>query len=100
MQLLEKMNTRDSEFTHYGSLGSDEDFEQTFVDECEILDWDYSAPELKNSGHDSDKYVQDSSHKLVEMADDKKTPLRIRDGNFGRFHRFGRCLLVHRKTCC
>ena len=64
-------------------MGSNEDAEQLFVDECEILDWDYSAPELKNSGRDGQKYIQESSHKLVEMADDKITPLRIRDGNFG-----------------
>ncbi len=99
LQLMEKMNARDSELMYQGSLSSDEDLEQVFVDECEILDWDYSAPELKNSGHDSEKYVQESSHKLIEMADDNQTPLRIRDGNFGRFHCFDVCLLFHRKTC-
>ena len=83
LRLLEEINARDSELTLQGYVGSNEDAEQLFVDECEILDWDYNAPELKNSGQDGQKYVQESSHKLVEMADDKITPLRIRDGNFG-----------------
>lgn len=100
MQLLEKMNARDSELTYHGSSTSDEDIDQVFVDECEILDWEYSAPELKESGHDGEKYVQESSHKLVEMADDKKTPLRIRDGNFGRSRCLEMYLLCSRKTSC
>ena len=83
LQLLEKINARNSELDGYaGAIGN---AEQMFVDECEILDWDYSAPELKKTGQDGDKYVKESSHKQVEMAGDKKTPLRIRDGNFGMF---------------
>lgn len=45
-----------------------------FVDECEILDWGISS--------DDDKKELKSSHELVEMASDNKTPKRIRDGNF------------------
>ena len=48
-----------------------------FVDECEILDWGISS--------DDDKKELKSSHELVEMASDNKTPKRIRDGNFGTF---------------
>ncbi len=100
LQLLEKMNTRDSELTYHGSSRSAKDIDQVFVDECEILDWEYSAPELNKSGHDSEKYVQESSHKLVEMADDEKTPLRIRDGNFGKSRCLGVYLLYSRTTSC
>ncbi len=97
LQLLEKLNVRDSEFDGYAS--ATENADQMFIDECEILDWDYSAPELKKTGQDGDKYVKESSHKLVEMADDKKTPLRIRDGNFGMFYSLYYWLLFWLKIC-
>lgn len=46
-----------------------------FVDECEILDWGLSS--------DEDKKELKSSHELVEMLSDNRTPKRIRDGSFG-----------------
>ena len=54
-----------------------------FVDECEILDWDHRAPEPKKSRKRRQNARSMSSHKHVEMANDKKTPLRIQDGEFG-----------------
>jgi len=54
--------------------------EQAFVDECEILDWDFRASEQNNQN-----YRHESSHKLVELTDDKRTPLWIRDGDFGMY---------------
>jgi len=64
----------------HSSTSSSEEAEQVLFDECEILDGDYRAPEQKKVG----QYEQrTSSHKLVEMANDKNTPLRIRDGDFG-----------------
>ena len=60
------------------------------VDECEILDWDsrasdndadLDAPKAKSGKRISSR--GQSSHKLLEMASDNKTPLRMRDGDFG-----------------
>jgi len=42
------------------------------MDECEILDW----------GEDGQEGVMPSSHELVELASDNKTPKRIREGKF------------------
>ena len=94
LHLVEKLNARDSELTQHGYVSSTGDAEEVFMDECEILDWEYSAPELKQSKNDIEKYVRESSYKLVEMADDKKTPLRIRDGNFGMFNNYLSTTLV------
>jgi hypothetical protein len=81
---LEKINIGDSELSSRGYIGSgDEEDEQVFVDECEILDWDFRAPEQKKSRQDGEDYILKSSHKLVDMANDQNTPLRIRDGVFG-----------------
>lgn len=80
---LEKINIGDSELSSRGYIGSgDEEDEQVFVDECEILDWDFRAPEQKKSRQDGEDYILKSSHKLVDMANDQNTPLRIRDGVF------------------
>jgi hypothetical protein len=81
---LEKINIEDSELSSRGYIGGgDEEDDQFFVDECEILDWDFRAPEQKKGREDGEDYKLESSHKLVDMSDDKKTPLRIRDGDFG-----------------
>ena len=55
----------------------------TIMDECEILDWDYQPAtnepdKLQASG-------ERSSHKSVEMTPNTKTPLYLRDGEFGKF---------------
>eukprot|EP00534_Pseudo-nitzschia_fraudulenta_P003116 CAMPEP_0201136556 /NCGR_PEP_ID=MMETSP0850-20130426/54946_1 /ASSEMBLY_ACC=CAM_ASM_000622 /TAXON_ID=183588 /ORGANISM="Pseudo-nitzschia fraudulenta, Strain WWA7" /LENGTH=579 /DNA_ID=CAMNT_0047407865 /DNA_START=148 /DNA_END=1887 /DNA_ORIENTATION=+ len=75
--LKEKLNIRDSELTVHSQSSGD-----MFVDECEILDWDHRAPEPKKSRKRRQNARSMSSHKHVEMANDKKTPLRIQDGEF------------------
>lgn len=62
----------------------------TLMDECEIIDWDYkglsesSARTKEKKGGKRLSVRDSSSHKMVEMAHDQKTPLRIRDGEFGK----------------
>eukprot|EP00536_Pseudo-nitzschia_multiseries_P012785 jgi/Psemu1/309415/fgenesh1_kg.508_\ len=78
--LIEELNERNSKLTVHGDNGSKK-IDQMIVDECEILDWDYRAPELKKRRSKSSTR-NSSSHKLVEMSNDKKTPLRMKDGEF------------------
>lgn len=68
--------------------------EGTFMDECEILDWDYRSSESEEgtlSPSSPGKYAGQlnrisqrgaSSHKNVDLAKDNMTPLRMRDGEF------------------
>lgn len=80
--LIEKHRVRNSNLTVHGD-STTKKTDQMIVDECEILDWDYRAPELKRSKKSKKKNTRgSSSHKLVEMASDENTPLRIRDGEF------------------
>jgi hypothetical protein len=62
------------------------------VDECEILEWNggslpletvASTEKEKPNKRRSSKGL--SSHKLLETTDDGKTPLRMRDGEFGEW---------------
>ena len=76
LRQLDELEAKYSESTLQGYGNSNEETEQDFVDECEILDWDLDQ--------DGQNYSRASSHKLVEMADDQITPLRIRDGNFSK----------------
>jgi hypothetical protein len=82
LHLLEKLGVEELDST---SNSSNEGTAEGFVDECEILDWDYRAPKQKrnNNSPEEQNFRHESSHKLVEMAYDQKTPLRIRDGDFG-----------------
>jgi hypothetical protein len=61
----------------------------SLMDECEILDWDYSEPAVraKQSGRKTASKTM-SSHQKVEMAPNTKTPLWLQDGEFGEFHCF------------
>lgn len=79
LHLVEEQRERTSKLTVHGN-GDRKTTDEMFVDECEILDWDYNAPELKRKSKSSTK--GSSSHELVEMASDQKTPLRMRDGEF------------------
>lgn len=57
----------------------------TMMDECEILDWDFS--ENRAGTKQVDRMTASNSmnsHKLVEMAPNTKTPLWMRDGDFGK----------------
>jgi len=57
-------------------VGSDNSF-SNFMDECEILEWgdnEHSSPRPSSRNK--------SSHELVELCSDKKTPKRLRDGDF------------------
>jgi len=57
-------------------VGSDNSF-SNFMDECEILEWgdnEHSSPRPSSRNK--------SSHELVEMCSDTKTPKRLRDGDF------------------
>lgn len=58
-------------------------------DECEILDWGSLGSGVSSGGIPQKKRdtsekvpVERSSHKLVELANDNKTPNRLRDGEF------------------
>ncbi len=60
---------------------------QPMIDECEILEWsddEHSNPRASSSsqmeGASSD--TKKSSHELVALASDNKTPSRLRDGDF------------------
>jgi hypothetical protein len=69
------------------------------MDECEILDWDYRPQGSESTDQTRVDQRQasgtKSSHKLLEMTPDKKTPLRVRDGEFGKcFWCNSRCLFV------
>ena len=81
--LVEEHRVRDSKLTVHGYSSSSKEVDQMFVDECEILDWDNRAPEPKKNSKQRQKTKGSGSHNLVEMANDQKTPLRIRDGEFG-----------------
>lgn len=63
------------------------------VDECEILEWNGGSLPKENAASSSSENEASkkrrsskglSSHKLLEMADDGQTPLRMRDGEFGK----------------
>lgn len=58
--------------------------EQTIMDECEILDFNWDA-KLSTSAHEDKKQATKSwsSHKNVDFASDHKTPLLVKDGSFG-----------------
>lgn len=59
--------------------------DDTMMDECEILDFNWEATSKTESKWDKTHASGDfSSHGSVEMAKDKKTPLRIKDGEFGK----------------
>lgn len=81
LDVVEDLLARNSKFTVHGDSTSKKT-DQIFVDECEILDWDYRAPEPKGKKKSKKSTRGLSSHKLVEMANDQKTPLRIKDGEF------------------
>jgi hypothetical protein len=58
----------------------------TIMDECEILEWDYS--EHGAGANPVDRMTASgtmNSHKLVEMAPNTKIPLWVKDGDFGTF---------------
>lgn len=71
--------------TKRGSSMNDEGF----VDECEILDWDF-RPEISIGSEKSQLDKREakgskSSHRGIELASDNKTPIWARDGDFGKF---------------
>ena len=90
--LVEEHRVRDSKLTVHSSS---KDADQMFMDECEILDWDYRAPEPKKTSKQRQKTKGSGSHKNVEMANDQKTPLRIRDGEFGMSLSTNKKSIVH-----
>ena len=67
------------------------------VDECEILDWGVGGgnsggaasiatgrqKRASNTAGATSTTTPTSSHMMVELAKDNKTPLRLRDGDFG-----------------
>jgi hypothetical protein len=64
----------------------------SLLDECEILDWDHRVEQSQKISSGKSQRGQamgsKSSHKLLEMASDGKTPLYVRDGKHGTFQRF------------
>lgn len=58
------------------------------MDECEILDWDPRSEQSQGadpSGSDRrEASGSKSSHKVLEMAGDNKTPLYVKDGDFSK----------------
>ena len=55
------------------------------MDECEILDWgtEKKIPRNKRKKRSAQDDRERSSHELVDIASDGKTPKRLRDGSFG-----------------
>ena len=65
------------------------DATDSIMDECEILDWDYraEASQTKDPSFLSDRRQGSgsrSSHKVIDMASDGKTPLYVPEGRFGK----------------
>ena len=60
----------------------------TFMDECEILEYPYAdntSEQNTKSWEDTDSLsTKKSSHKLVSICADGKTPSRLRDGEFSK----------------
>jgi hypothetical protein len=90
--LAEELLARQTELTVNASNKSSNNRVDQFMDECEILDWDYNDPAQKSSIGRRDQTTSSNSHKSVEMASDLKTPLRMRGGDFGMF--------PYKKSCC
>ena len=75
---------------HGYNVGQTTTVGEDLMDECEILDWDYRPDTStgKAKSHSSSRRNASgskSSHKNMEMAPDNKTPLWIKDGEFGTF---------------
>lgn len=76
--------------------------EEIVFDECELLDDYEDRLSISSGGVYGVQKNKKSSHELVEMARDGKTPKRIRDGEFGEcLHHSHKCyesLLVSNST--
>lgn len=61
------------------------------LDECEIHEWnseDNSDDDVTSTSETNEQAginTKKSSHELVELSSDEKTPKRLRDGEFGKF---------------
>jgi hypothetical protein len=78
-QLAEEIHAKNG-VTAASSVGESVD---TIMDECEILDWDYRPEEDDALSPRRQASGKKSSSKTIELAKDKKTPLYVRDGEFG-----------------
>jgi hypothetical protein len=62
---------------------------EMIMDECEILDWDHRSEHSQGSdpsGSDRKQASRSkSSHKIMDMACDSKTPLYVKDGEFSEY---------------
>jgi hypothetical protein len=57
--------------------------ETTIMDECEILDFNWDAKSSTTAHADKKQASKSwSSHKIVDLASDQKTPLLVSDGKF------------------
>ena len=63
-----------------------EQYGDTLMDECEIMEWDHRVEQSQEISSARSQRRQasgsKSSHKVVELASDGKTPLWVRDGKF------------------
>jgi hypothetical protein len=90
----ERMALADEIREKYGAANADETQAsavgiEMIMDECEILDWDNRSEISQESGLSGSDDRQEasgsrSSHKILDMAGDKKTPLYVKDGEFGK----------------
>ena len=64
----------------------DKQYKDSLMDECEIMEWDHRVEESQEissaRSHRRQASGSKSSHKVVELASDGKTPLWVRDGKF------------------
>jgi hypothetical protein len=94
---LERQSLADDIRAEHGSASPAETEENgkgltNLLDECEIVEWleDSKASSFKSFTSDHSDSIdpgirrKKSSHELVELASDDKTPLRMRDGDFGK----------------
>lgn len=94
---LKRQHLADEIRAEYGAASHAETKEKgigltNLLDECEIVEWleDSKASSFESftTGHwdsnDPGSRRKKSSHELVEIASDSKTPLRMRDGDFGK----------------
>jgi ferredoxin len=95
---LERQSLADDIRAEHGSASLAETEENgkgltNLLDECEIVEWleDSKASSFKSFTSDHSDSNEDpgirrkkSSHELVGLASDDKTPLRMRDGDFGK----------------
>jgi hypothetical protein len=90
-RLAEKITAKTNNISGVNPLGQVQSMEMELLDECEILDWDYRPDDIEEPAK-REASGDRSSHKTLDLVPNTKTPLAVRDGDFGKFLNFqGQC---------